>query len=373
LFGGVLEGLQRFTWLGIVQTGATLVRAGLIVWALQQGAGILAVGVITVAVNLISSLLYVGVVFRLCPGLHLRPSLARVSTLRTLAGFGLVTFWISIAQVLRFQFDSLVIAAFLSLQAVTLFSVSSKLVSYVTEVVQAMAQIFTPMSSALDATGDRNGLRRVLLVSNRYSAFLILPMAAVLLFTGASILRVWVGPSYTVSYSVLVTLTIPTALYLAQAGSPKVLYGMAEHRMLAVVLGAEGVANLVLSSLLAPRFGIDGVAVGTAVPLAATSLFFLPGHLCKLLDIRLRDFLFESYFYPVLCSLPLCLTLWGLNRWVQPDTWATLLATLAAGGVVYGIAFLLYFYFVEPGTRRVTGRGRVSESHWRTKPTDADY
>ena len=358
LFGGVLEGLQRFAWVGMVQTVATLVRAGLIVLALKGGAGIVSIGLITIIVNLISSAVYVLVVFRLCPQLRLRLSLASLSMLRTLGTFGLVTFWIAIAQVLRFQFHSMVIAAFLSLQAVTLFSVSSRLVTYATEIVQVMAQIFTPMSSALDVSGDQQGLRRVFIISNRYSAFLILPMGAVLLLAGRSILRVWVGPAYASSYNILAILTVPMALYLAQAGSPKILYGMARHRVLAVVLIAEGVLNLGLSCLLVRPLGIEGVAIGTAVPLAATSILFLPPHLCKLLGIRIRDFVSQAYFYPVMCTAPLCLVLWALDRWLQPQTWTILLAELALGGTVYGLALMGYFYLVELRDGNNGGYGR---------------
>jgi O-antigen/teichoic acid export membrane protein len=357
LFGGVLEGFQHFTWVGIIQGIATLIRAGIVVYVLNHGAGLLAVGVITVAFNLLASLVFVGVAFRLYRGLRLHLNLVHLSTLRTLASFGVVTFWMSIAMVLRFSFDSMVIATFISLQAVTLFAISAKLVSYVTDGVQVMAQIFTPMSSMLDASGDRQGLRRVLVVSNRYSAFLILPMAGVLIFTGASILRVWVGPSYAaISYGVLVILTIPTTLYLAQAGSPKILFGMARHKTLAVVMLIEGVANLGLSILLARWYGINGVALGTAIPLAATCIFFLPQHLCKQLDLPVREFLFEAYFYPLVCSAPAWLTLWALNRWIQPASWQSLICVLAAGGVVYGVAFGAYFYWVERNTTAGVGR-----------------
>jgi len=252
----------------------------------------------------------------------------------------------------------MVVAAFLSLQAVTLFSVSSRLVTYATEVVQVMAQIFTPMSSALDVSGDQQGLRRVFIISNRYSAFLILPMGAVLLLAGRSILRVWVGPAYASSYNILAILTVPMVLYLAQAGSPKILYGMARHRVLAVVLIAEGALNLGLSCLLVRPLGIEGVAIGTAVPLAATSILFLPPHLCKLLGIRIRDFVSQAYFYPVMCTAPLCLVLWALDRWLQPHTWTILLAELALGGTVYGLALMGYFYLVELRDGNNGGYGR---------------
>ena len=48
LFGYVLEGFQRFTWIGGVQAAVTLVRAGLTGWVLSRGYGVVAVGVVTI-------------------------------------------------------------------------------------------------------------------------------------------------------------------------------------------------------------------------------------------------------------------------------------------------------------------------------------
>lgn len=348
VFGGVLEGLQRFRWLGNVQALGSVLRAVLIVSLLNRGYGLLMLGVVTVGVNLLSSLAYWMAVKRVVPQLEYRWAHVENAMLKTLATFGLVTFWIGIAQTLRFQFDAIVIAGFLSLQAVTMFSVSSKIVSYVTMVVQSLAQVFTPMSSEFDAAGDKKQLCRVLLLGNRYSALVMFPLAALMLVLGKSFLRVWVGEAYVASYSVLVILILPTTLYLAQAASTKVLYGMARHKMLAVVLFIEGVANLILSILLLRWFGIDGVAMGTAIPLAATSLFFLPRHLCRLLDLRLRDFLRECYFYPLLLVAPVSLAWWLADRWIAPHTWGGLLVVGSIGGVVYALSLLLYFVVKEP-------------------------
>lgn len=52
---------------------------------------------------------------------------------------------------------------------------------------------------------------------------------------------------------------------------------MGRHRVLASVLLLEGAVNLLLSLFLVRRMGIIGVAWGTAIPLACTSLFSFHG------------------------------------------------------------------------------------------------
>lgn len=348
LFSGVLEGLQRFSLVGWVQTVSVIVRAALLVFFLERGYLILTVGVVTMIMNILSALVLMVLAFRQAPSLRIRLRDASFATLRTLGGYGLAIFWISIAQSLRFQFDAMVIGWMISAEAITYFSFGSRLSVYSLDVVQMMVQILTPMASAADATGENDRQKRIFLMGNRYSAFVALPLGVMFLVAGGTIIRVWVGAAYEqVGYAVLAILTVPTTLYLMQAGSPKVLFGMARHKTLAVVLMVEAIANLVLSIALAPHHGLLGVAWGTAIPLALTNLFFLPVHLCRLLQVRIRDFLMESYFYPVLAVIPAGAALWAANRWIHATNWFGLIGTLLIGGLAYAPALLLYLFFVE--------------------------
>ena len=64
VFGGILEGLQRFYLLNFTTMSSTLIRALLIVIALQHGRGLLTVALITVSMPLVSGLINAAAVFR---------------------------------------------------------------------------------------------------------------------------------------------------------------------------------------------------------------------------------------------------------------------------------------------------------------------
>jgi O-antigen/teichoic acid export membrane protein len=268
-----------------------------------------------------------------------------------LGTFGVITFWIGIAQKLRFEADTLVIGAFLSVEAIAVFAIASKLVSYATDLVQNVAQVFTPVFSYLDATGDRREMRRALVLGNRYSSFIAFSMAAVLLVMGRTIIHAWVGAEYVSSYAILVTLTIPTALYLAQAASTKVLYGMARHHALAWVLLAEGLANVALSILLLRRYGILGVAVGTAIPLLVTSVVFLPVHVCRLVDLRLSEYVRDAHLYPAMLSATLGACLWLVGRWVHSGTYVGVVLQLSTGIALCGLGVIAFRYAMASSGR----------------------
>src|SRR5271155_5542619 len=167
--GGILEGLQRFYLLNFTNIGATIARALLIVLALQHGHGLLSVALITVSLPLVSGLVNAIVVFRILP---LRLSIKNVNrdSLRRIATYSSSTLIILVAARLRFKTDAMVIGTFLSSAAITYFTIGSRLMDYAGEVVSGLAQVFVPMSSESDATGDLAGLRRIFVAGNRACA-----------------------------------------------------------------------------------------------------------------------------------------------------------------------------------------------------------
>ena len=345
--GGILEGLQRFYLLNWTNIAQTLLRAVLIVYTLQRGYGLLMVALITVGLPLLASAVR-GVIAQQI--LHVPYGWKYVSreSLGQVASYGSVTFMIIVAGRLRFKTDAVVIGTFLSAGAITFFSIGGRLVDYAGEVVNSLAQIFTPMSSHFHATGDYSQLRKIFLAGNRACAFVMFPISVALIVMGKSIIEAWVGPRYVSSYVVLLVLLIPTTLYMAQSTSNRILFGMSLHKTLAYIVLMEGVANLVLSVVLVRPWGIVGDAIGTAIPLFCTSVVFLPRHMCRQLDIPVTKFLAESYTYPSLLCVPMALVMMLLQRAFYAHHYLQLVINLSAGFATYGIGAFWFVLTREP-------------------------
>src|SRR5437667_5266137 len=192
VFGGVLEGLQRFYLLNFTSVSSTLVRALLIVIALRHGRGLLTVALITATLPLLGALVNGAVAFRILP-LHFSYRYLDRASLRRIANYGGTTFMIIVAGRLRFKTDATVIGIFLSSAAITYFAIASRLVDYASEVVSSLAQIFVPMSSQSQATGNMARLRKVLVAGNRACALLIFPISDILLIFGNLVISAWAG------------------------------------------------------------------------------------------------------------------------------------------------------------------------------------
>jgi O-antigen/teichoic acid export membrane protein len=278
--GGILEGLQKFYLLNWTNIVATLFRAVLVVMALRRGYGLLTVALITMGLPLLTSAVRVVIAQRLLPISYGWKYVSRDS-FRQMANYGSVTFMIMVAFRLRFKTDAVIIGTFLSASAITYFSVGGRLVDYASEVINSLAQIFTPMSSHFHAAGDYDRLREIFVTGNRACALIMFPLSVALIVMGKSVIEAWVGPRYVSSYIVLLILLIPSTLYYAQSTSNRILFGMSLHKSLGIIVLLEGLANVLLSIALIRPLGIVGDAIGTAIPMFCTAVFFLPRHLCR--------------------------------------------------------------------------------------------
>ena len=345
--GGILEGLQRFDLINWSNITATLLRAGLIIYVLRHGLGLLSVALITVSLPLISSAVLSVFAHRLLAVSYGRKYIGWES-LRQVASYGSVTFVIIVAFRLRFKTDAVIIGTFLSAAAITHFTIGARLVDYAAEVVSSMAQIFTPMSSHFHATGNYEQLRRMFVAGNRACALIMFPMTVAFVVMGKSLIEAWVGPRYLSSYIILLIVLIPSTFYEAQSTSNRLLFGMSLHRSLAYVVLLEGIANVILSIVLIRPLGIVGDALGTAIPLLCTALFFLPRHMCRVLDIPIRKFIVDAYFFPVILCLPMILALLLMQRSFYAHHYPQLIVNLSVGLAVYGVGLFWFVLTREP-------------------------
>jgi O-antigen/teichoic acid export membrane protein len=340
VFGGALEGLQRYYLVNGLNVASSLLRAALIVLALWRGQGLLVLALITTILPLIASLVraWIALSFLRTP-LALR--YVTRSTARLIASHSGLTFMIVASSQLRFQTDEIIIGTMLSTSAITFFSIGARIADYASNVVLGVSQIFVPMSSQSEAQGDASGLRKIMIAGNRACAFVILPITASLIILGKSIIEVWVGAKYIQqSYPVLLVIIIPLTLMLAQAASSRMLLGTSQHGPFGVVTLIEGVVNVILSIVLIRPYGIFGDALGTAIPLMYTVVFFIPRHTCRKFGIPVPTFLKQAYTLPLLITLPLAITLVVERRWFVPHHFLRLVLQLAIGWSIYGLCFL---------------------------------
>lgn len=308
VFRGVLVALHRYDLSSAVSIVQTSLRAVGFVVLLRWGDGILALALWELCISVIANAVTVSLCFWIYPRLKLIFARPDRATLRKLVNYSSYIFVINIAVQIAYFTDNLVVGGFINPAAVTLYAIGGVVIAYARQIVASMATTFAPLASTFEAEAKFTHLQRLLIHGTRAAVLVSLPIEAALFFRGETFIRLWMGEQYAhPSGTVMKILLLSVVFTSANATSGGVAYGMEKLRAVAVWAIAEGAANLILSVILVRQIGIYGVAWGTSIPSLVVELFLWPRFVCKLVDIPVRTYLWQTWIRSSLAVIPFAL------------------------------------------------------------------
>jgi O-antigen/teichoic acid export membrane protein len=179
--------------------------------------------------------------------------------------------------------------------------------------------VLSPAAAAMHAVGDDSGLRNLLLSSSRLTFFLVTPcylLAAayleplISLLTGMeSVPREtwWVGQ---------VLLFAVFSSQLTNGCSKRVLMMCGDERRLLFISVSDAVANVILSVILAFKFGVLGVALGTMIPTTLVGWFWVVPLTIRRLKIPWKTYFSHHLQGTVMPMLVFSMILTAIAIWV---------------------------------------------------------
>lgn len=202
---------------------------------------------------------------------RMNPFRAERAMVRKLATMGFAVSIIVVADIVRFQLDAGVIAYFLptSPESISIFGVGTRLAGTAFASVSVIGAVLMPRFSGLAETDDNENTKKLLERATRATGFVSSFLLVNLAVLGPHFLALWLRKPW-IPVSARILLIVLPAYYVALLSTPaaSLLMGRGRLRGLTILTVAEACANLGLSVLLINHFGIIGVALGTAIPLA---------------------------------------------------------------------------------------------------------
>jgi O-antigen/teichoic acid export membrane protein len=274
-FNGVLTGYLRYDISSVIHLTRLLLRTGLIIYFIGAGYSIIALATITLVADSGSNIVKVLVARKMFPDWKIGKRFYSKGSLAELFAYGGKTFVTQIADMMRFHLDHVVVAAFISLSAVTLFNIAATLVYYFRRLLEALLSVLIPVYARLLAEEDRKGIAQTYYFTSKLAVAISILVGGAAVIFGEKFLVLWMGEEYGNAYPLLIVLILPTMLFMAQQPGMALIYGLGEVGALAKVSIIEAIGNLVLSVILVQFYGLLGVALGTAIPLTLFSLFLI--------------------------------------------------------------------------------------------------
>ncbi|OPX90597.1 MAG: putative membrane protein EpsK [Pelotomaculum sp. PtaB.Bin104] len=290
VFGAMITARERYVALNIVNILVTLLRTGLTIMILLAGHGLAGIAYPTLAATVVSILAFMLLTKRIVPEFQIRFDRADIAVLKMLLVYGSFTTIISIADILRLKLNSIVIGRMVGMAEVGVYGVAALLVNYMLSIVSSGMGVLTPRFAALDSAENRKELQDTFLNSLSISSFIACGIGLMVLLFGDTFIFLWVGKDFEAAVTVLSILSVSYMFALSQSPGIGLMYALNKHRYYAAATMIEAIANVMLSILLAPRYGIVGVAMGTAIPMVLIKFFVQPLYVSYIAGIRLRDY-----------------------------------------------------------------------------------
>ncbi len=347
-FGTATFARRRFDISNGIVIGERLLSAGLLYYVLTEGHGLLGLAIVNASTITLANIVRVVLAYQLLPGLHIKLRSFSTAACKELSKFGVASFLASVADRLIYTTDVVIIGFALPVTTaiaatyVTHYELSSKLIPYFLQMINAVVWTLTPYAIACDARGDRPALQRLWLKGSRGMFLLTGLIAGGLMFMGRDFLSLWApaghasgegiipGETLMSGTSILVLLALATLLRTNMAVGRQILFGMREVNIVAKVSLAEAICNLLLSLILIRYYGLFGVILGTLIPTVVFQLWILPHFLMRRLSVSF----WQTYAIVPRGGLTLMVCMgicfYALDPWMPAANWGFFLLKCAA-------------------------------------------
>lgn len=360
VFQGAIEGFQLFKTANHIWILSLIVRSGGCAIMVFLGHGLIAMGMMVTIAQLMAFSLTFLAVRRAFPAMRLRVGLARIAMWKRIAGYGVHAFVAYLGTTLLTQGPPILIGHFRSEAFVGYYTLPSRLLQYMVELVTRIGNVTMPNTAELAAKGHKREIMLLGTYLNRYCLALFLPLSIFLLLYGRQLVRVWVGASFAENAAPLLPVfVLSTTLAVAgQFNSSQILYGLAKHATYSKALIAEGALALVGMAAILPSHGILGAACVAAGFAILNRALITPFLLCRLMDCSLFRYLVDIYGKPLVLGAPIFAYAWWIRtHWIAGRNWFELIGSIGLISLPYYVA--CYFTVID-GDHRTLLNGWIA-------------
>ncbi|MGI8966773.1 MAG: lipopolysaccharide biosynthesis protein, partial [Limisphaerales bacterium] len=283
------------------------------------------------------------------PQVRIWPQLFSWSMVRDTLRFSIFAYISSLSGVILAKTDQLVLGTALAVSAVTIYQVGAKIGEMFTAFAQQLPDTFSPAAAHLNATGDREFLRKLLINGTRFSVMIATPVYFIAAFFMEGILKIITGakaPTLQTLHVAEVLLLWGYMCLVTQSVTRRIFMMCGHEKKLTLLTLAEALLNLGLSLGLVLYYkNVLCVALGSLIATLIFGWLFIWPWAAREAQISgwqlARIVLFPTWLgcLPLLAVATIC----HFTPWLDYRTNALLLMGESTAALLAG-AFGLWYY-----------------------------
>lgn len=342
VYQAVLVVQMRNDLVAIVKMIQAVIRLALVIWIVQSEGTIVHIALMTLGLNILMRVFLVIAANGYLPDNILRAKYFCKQSLKEYIHFGKFTFLGQIGDLVRFRMDVMVIAGFMGSALVVPYEIALQLLRISSEAASNVIAGTQPVFTKYFSEGRIDQIQEKLLFLTRVNAGVATILSCSLILIAQPLIVIWVGPEYLSAFGPFLILAALAPLGIGQNAAIQIFYAMSKHKYYAYINICEAAANLILSLFLVQKYGIVGVALGTAIPFLVSKSIFVPYYICKFTDISLGDY-YLNLFKPVGLILAIEAVCLGLIFYYHIDNFWIIFPMVAMWQIMLIIILLKFF------------------------------
>jgi O-antigen/teichoic acid export membrane protein len=340
VFAAVPKAIQKY---GIVTKVNILVGSSLTLFTvliLYLGYGFREVVILNFVSSLISLAVYLFLTKRLVDGVIVRVNFD-TTTFKKLFAFGFFSLMGAISGTILFQFDKLLICAFVGSAYVAFYVVPANIATMIHTLIANQMSVVFPLCSELHSTGKHDQLKDLYLKGSKYAFILAISVATPIIVLSSKIMHFWMGAEYGEKSGMVLSVLATSYLVTSLTVIPHYLInGIGKPKINAIFSLISGILNLCLCLILIPNYGIIGAASANLANFAIVALYLvvIDKHIMR---IGILNLLIKIWLRPLLVAMVQgCMIIWLFAPFI--NSILNLLITLLFSVLIY---YLLAYFF----------------------------
>ena len=302
----ILKAVGRYDWLNFQETlGGILMTVTLVIVA-AQGASLIALGLSQFLVMAVSQLGFLRSAAQFQDRSLLTTPQDDPELARKLTKYGQSTIWSKLAGRLNSASGSLILGFLQGPASLAYYSPAVSLTARFSTTLGSALGFLGPVMARAHGAGDQASLRRVFLLSSRFTVCLSLLLAWGFFLHGREFLQAWLDDSDIVArcYPLLVLLGLSFVVGLPCIPGNSLLLALGDVELLRRRGVSEAIVCSLLQVVMGWWLGPLGIVIGTLL-----SMFAIRGLMqLSLVGLRLHEkvgtLVVQSYLRPLVCLLP---------------------------------------------------------------------
>lgn len=248
---------------------------------------------------------------------------------------------VQLAQMLRLSLVPTILGILSNTTEISIFSVGRNLEGMVYTITAALNGLFLPVVSRMVHSGDRKGIMDLMVRVGRIQLFVIFLIFSGFCAFGERFINLWVGETFHASYFVFIFLVFVSVISVTLHIAMDVVYAENKIKYTAMRVLSSSIIGIVLSIIMAPKYGAVGCAVATGIALVMTQILYIQFYQDKM-GLDMKRFFCSCHLKILPMLIAYTVAAYFIQLYLPIDGWIRLL--LSIGIYVIGYCVIVWFF-----------------------------